>query len=281
VNLRQSPAVQQLVDLALSEDIAAGDVTTEATIDPEAQGAGRIVAREAGVVAGLDVAALVFEKLDPAVRFERHVRDGDEVQPGQPVATVSGPLRALLTGERVALNFLQHLSGVATKTRRLAALIAHTKAKLLDTRKTTPGMRLLEKYAVRCGGGENHRMNLAEAVLLKDNHIAAVGGVAEAVRRARERAPRGLRVQVEVSSIAELEEALSAGAHAVLLDNMSLEDIRRAVELCAGRCFVEASGGVTEKTIVAIAEAGVDAISCGALTHSAPALDMSLELLPH
>ncbi len=281
MNLRQSPAVQQLVDLALSEDIAAGDVTTEATIDPEAQGAGRIVAREAGVVAGLDVAALVFEKLDPAVRFERHVRDGDEVQPGQPVATVSGPLRALLTGERVALNFLQHLSGVATKTRRLAALIAHTKAKLLDTRKTTPGMRLLEKYAVRCGGGENHRMNLAEAVLLKDNHIAAVGGVAEAVRRARERAPRGLRVQVEVSSIAELEEALSAGAHAVLLDNMSLEDIRRAVELCAGRCFVEASGGVTEKTIVAIAEAGVDAISCGALTHSAPALDMSLELLPH
>lgn len=278
MSLRECPTVRRLVEMALDEDIGAGDHTTEATIPPDQEGRAEIIAKHEGVVAGLEVAALVFETLDPQVRFEPRVRDGDVVAPGQVLAAVSGRLRSLLTGERVALNFLQHLSGVATKTRALASLIAHTKAKLLDTRKTTPGMRVLEKHAVRCGGGQNHRLNLSEAILIKDNHVAAAGGVGKAVRLVRERAPEGLVFEVEITDVSQLEEAIAAGADAVLLDNMPLEELRRAVQANAGRVLLEASGGVSEQTIAQIAETGVDMISCGALTHSAPALDISMDL---
>ncbi len=269
-----------LIDLALAEDVGAGDVTTAATIPPGARASGVMLAKSPGVVSGLEVAAAVFRRVDPAVRFTRMVADGDRVADRQPLASVEGPAAALLIGERTALNLVQRLSGVATLTARFVEAVEGTGARIVDTRKTTPGMRWLEKAAVRHGGGGNHRYNLADGVLIKDNHLAAVGGpdrIARAIRLARERVPHGLKIEVEVTTLGELDEALAAGADIVLLDNMDVPTIAEAVQRTAGRALLEASGGVTLDTVRAIAETGVDLISVGALTHSAGSLDISLE----
>lgn len=230
-------------------------------------------------MAGLPVAARVFTLVDPAVSFLSLVKEGEEVAPGQEVARIKGPARALLTAERTALNFLQHLSGIATRTRRLAGLIADTGARLVDTRKTVPGMRLLAKYAVTVGGGGNHRLGLDDGILIKDNHIKAAGGIAAAVERARALAPHTLRIEVECETLAQVREALQAGADIVLLDNMSPEQVREAARLVAGRALIEVSGGVTEENIRAMALAGADLISVGALTHSVRAVDISMEIV--
>ncbi len=275
-------AWEAIVDLALVEDLGGGDVTTETTISAAARARGTIVAKADGVLSGLGVAAAVFHRVDPAVRFEARAADGQRVAPGEIVAAIEGSARSLLAAERVALNFLQRLSGVATLTARYVAAVTGTGARIVDTRKTTPGLRQLEKVAVRDGGGRNHRFNLTDGVLIKDNHLAAVGGhgperVARAVRLARERAPHPLRIEVEVTTLDELAEALAAEADIVLLDNMDLATLRLAVAQTAGRALLEASGGVSLATVRAVAETGVDLISVGALTHSAPALDLSLD----
>lgn len=271
-------AARPLIELALREDIGPGDVTTESTLPEEARGKGRIVAKAHGVICGLPIAGEVFKRVDPGIAFQPSVRDGEPVQPGQAIAEVTGPLRGILTAERVALNFLCRLSGIATLTAKFVDAVAPYRAVILDTRKTTPGWRALEKYAVRCGGGRNHRMGLYDMVLIKDNHIAACGSISEAVRRVREAGVR-LPLEVEVGEIAELEEALELGVDRILLDNMSVDEIAAAVKLAAGRVPLEASGGVTLENVAAIAATGVDYISVGALTHSAPALDLSLELV--
>ncbi len=262
----------------LAEDLGRGDVTTLLLVPPDLRGRGKIVAKAPGVLAGIPVAAEVFRLLDAGIRFDPQKGDGDELAPGQVVAELEGPLAAILGAERLALNLLQRLSGIATLTRAYVRAVAGTKAKILDTRKTTPGLRALEKYAVRVGGGQNHRFGLFDGILIKDNHIAAVGGVAEAVRRAKAGAPHHLKVEVEVRDLAELEAALSAGADLILLDNMDEATIREAVRLAGGRVPLEASGNMTLKRVRGVAEAGVDYISVGALTHSAPALDLSLEV---
>ncbi len=264
-----------LVERALAEDLGAGDVTSNALIAATLEGAAVIEAREALVVAGLPVAADVFRRLECAL--DATVADGARVEPGSVVARVRGPARALLAAERTALNFLQRLSGVATHTARFVDAVRGTRARIVDTRKTTPGWRALEKYAVRCGGGENHRSGLFDGVLIKDNHIAAVGSVGDAVKRAREHAPAGLRVQVEVESLAAACEALEAGADLLLVDNQPPALIAEIVRLARGRAPVEASGGVNLATVAEIARTGVDRISIGALTHSAPAVDLALE----
>jgi len=269
-----------MVDLALAEDIGGGDVTTLAMVPEEARARGIFVVKDEGVVSGLATAAFTFRRVDPAIRFTPVVADGARVRPGDVIAEAAGPARGLLGGERVALNFLQRLCGVATMTARFVAAVAGTEAKIVDTRKTTPGLRLLEKAAVRDGGGFNHRIGLADGVLIKDNHLAAIGGpdrVTIAVRRARERAPHTLRIEVEVTTLAEVAEAVAAGADVILLDNMAIAAMGQAVALVAGRALLEASGGVRLDTVRAIAETGVDLVSVGALTHSAPALDISLD----
>ncbi len=265
-----------LLDQALAEDVGDGDRTTLWTVPPEARGRGRILARARGVICGLPVAAEVFRRVEPRLAFRPRVEEGAEVAPGQTVAEVEGPLSGILTGERVALNFLQRLSGIATLTRRFVEAVSGTKAVILDTRKTTPGWRLLEKYAVRVGGGQNHRMGLYDMVLIKENHIAAAGSLRAAVERVRARNRERLPVEVEVRTLEELEEALALGVRRILLDNMDLETLQEAVERTGGRARLEASGGVTLETVRAVAETGVDFISVGALTHSAPALDLSL-----
>lgn len=269
-------AVERVVAAALAEDVGAGDLTTEATVPEAAAGVGEILLREPGVVCGLAVAEAVFRALDPELRFEPLVEEGARGEGPGPVAVVEGSLRAILTGERTALNLLGRLSGIATLTRRYVDAVAGTGVAILDTRKTTPGLRLLEKYAVACGGGRNHRAGLDGGVLIKDNHLRAAGSLAEAVRRVR--SAGDLEVEVECESLPQVAEALAAGADAILLDNMTLEELRAAVALAAGRARLEASGGVTLDNVRAIAETGVDEISVGALTHSARSLDVSLEL---
>jgi len=273
-----NPAIASLIDLALVEDLGRGDVTSDAVFDADATARGAIVAKQRLVVARLDVAEAVFARVDPRLAFARAVADGDEVDRGAIVATVSGGARALLGAERTALNFLQRLSGIATLTRAFVRAVEGTRARVVDTRKTAPGFRALDKAAVRAGGGGNHRADLASGVLIKDNHVAACGSVAEAVRRARAGAPHSLRVEVEVSTESALDEALAAGAEIVLLDNVSPAQARVLVERTAGRALVEVSGGVRLDTVRAFAEAGVDLVSVGALTHSAPAADLSLEV---
>lgn len=270
--------VEPIVMAALREDIRAGDITTEATVPAALQAEAEIVAKQAGVIAGLEVARLVFSLLDDAVRFEALVADGDAVTPGQQLALLHGPARSILTGERVALNFLQRLSGIATRTRGFVQMVAGTRATIVDTRKTTPGLRLLEKYAVRVGGGQNHRYALDDAILIKDNHIRAAGGIGEAVRRARARGGHTTVIEVETQSRQQVEDALVAGAGIIMLDNMTPEQMRECVARIAGQAVTEASGGIHEGTIRAVAEAGVDLISIGALTHSVTALDISLEI---
>jgi nicotinate-nucleotide pyrophosphorylase (carboxylating) len=271
--------VDDIARRGLAEDLNGGvDVTSEATVPADHRCAAELVARAGGVVAGLPVAAAVLELAgDGTVGVEPRVSDGDRVRGGQLLARATGPTRALLTGERTALNLLGRLSGIATLTRRWVDAVEDTGAAVRDTRKTTPGLRALEKYAVRCGGGVNHRRSLADAALVKDNHVAAAGGVAEAFRRVRETFP-GVPVEVEVDTVEDAVSAVEAGADLVLLDNFDVADLRRAVAAVGGRARLEASGGLTLDTARAVAECGVDFLAVGALTHSAPALDVALDL---
>jgi nicotinate-nucleotide pyrophosphorylase (carboxylating) len=270
--------VQEVVRRALEEDVGTGDVTTLATVPADVRAGARILQKQAGVIAGLDTAEAAFRALDPGVRVERLVPEG-RWREGGPVLAVAGSARALLTAERTALNLLGRLSGVATLTARCVRAVEGTGARILDTRKTTPGLRLLEKSAVRAGGGSNHRVGLFDAILIKENHAALAGGVGEAVRRARA-AAADLPLEVECRDEDEISEALAAGAERLLLDNMSPDQLRSAVALVAGRAVLEASGGVSFETLLNYAETGVDFVSVGALTHSAPALDLSLLMEP-
>jgi nicotinate-nucleotide pyrophosphorylase (carboxylating) len=268
--------LERLVESALAEDVGSGDVTTEATVDSDAVGTAELVTRAPGVVAGLDAAEAAFRALDPEIEFVRLAEEGAVLEYPASVARVSGSLRAILTAERTALNFLGRLSGIATLTRRYVDAVEGMGVAILDTRKTTPGLRALEKHAVACGGGRNHRFGLSDGVLVKDNHLRAAGSIRAAVERAR--AATDLPVEVECDTLAQVGDALAAGADAILLDNMTLDELRAAVALAGGSARLEASGGVTLDTVRAIAETGVDEISIGALTHSAPSLDVSLEL---
>jgi nicotinate-nucleotide pyrophosphorylase (carboxylating) len=270
--------VAAVVETALAEDVGAGDVTTEGTIAPETRCRAQLLLKEPGVVAGLDVARLVFQSVDPDVIFDALAGDGDRLDPVPVVlAQIEGPARAVLTGERVALNLLGRLSGIATLTRRYVDAVGGTGARILDTRKTTPGLRALEKYAVRCGGGTNHRFGLFDAILVKENHIRLGGGITAAVQSLRRAS--SLPVQVETETLDEVREALAAGVDGILLDNMAPELMAEAVALARGSAYTEASGGVTLETVRRIAETGVDFVSSGALTHSARSLDVSLEVL--
>ena len=278
--MRVETDLDRAVRTALAEDVGTGDVTTEGVVDELATCRAQLLLKEPGIVCGLDVAAAVFESLDPAVAFDPENGDGDEivVAPAR-LAVVDGPARAILSGERTALNFLGRLSGIATLTRRYVDAIAGTGAVILDTRKTTPGLRSLEKHAVRCGGATNHRFGLDDAILLKDNHLRLAGGIERAIDMLRT-AGSGLPIEVEVEDLAGLEVARAAGADRILLDNMTPAELRRAVRRVAGTVPLEASGGVTLTNVRRIAETGVDTISIGALTHSARSLDVSLEVLP-
>lgn len=273
-----SNPVNKLIDLALEEDIGGGDVTTEHSVPAQAEGQGAIVAKENLVIAGLDLAQHVFQRIDAGVVFQTDYKDGDRIDQGQTVVTLSGRLSALLTAERTALNFLQRLSGIATYVRTYVAMLEGKKVKLLDTRKTTPGWRELEKYAVRTGGGTNHRMGLFDAVLIKDNHIVASGSISEAVRRIKANVSDGMTIEVEATHIGEVEEALDAGAHIIMLDNMDLDQIKEAVNFVNGRAKLEVSGGITRKHLADLADTGIDFISSGALTHSAKAVDLSMRI---
>lgn len=272
--------LERLITIGLEEDLALGDVTTEAVVPEHATGTAVIVAREPLVVSGLTVAEAVIHRVDPTLEVQRVARDGQALERHQVLLRLEGSLRSILMAERLALNFLGRLSGIATHTRRYAELIAHTRAKVVDTRKTTPGFRALEKQAVLHGGGGNHRFHLGDGILIKDNHIQAVGSVVEAIRAARKNARHHLlRIEVEVDTLEQLEQALAEGAEIVLLDNMSPEQLKEAVALTGGRALLEASGGIRLETITAVAEAGVDLISVGNLIHGARWVDVSLDVL--
>lgn len=268
-----------LIRAALEEDVTGEDVSTASVLPAYARGTADLIAKQAGVIAGLPVFARAFQLLDGGTEVKCFVSDGDRVENGQLLATVTGDMRVILTAERTALNFLQRMSGIATYTAKMAALLEGSGLKLVDTRKTTPNMRLFEKYAVRVGGGGNHRYNLSDAVLLKDNHIGAAGGVAEAVRRAKAYAPFTAKIEVEAENIAMALEAVEAGADIVMLDNMSHDDMKAAVQAIGGRALVEISGNVTAENAARLKDIGADIVSCGALTHSAPILDVSLKNL--
>lgn len=271
--------VDNLLLLALQEDISSEDVTTNAVMPEACQGTVQLLCKQDGVIAGMEVFARVFTLLDEKTEIIPYVKDGDEVKKGDLLATVNGDIRVLLSGERTALNYLQRMSGIATYTRSVAKLLEGSKTTLLDTRKTTPNMRIFEKYAVRAGGGYNHRYNLSDGVLLKDNHIGAAGSVTKAVQMAKEYAPFVRKIEVEVENLDMVKEAVEAGADIIMLDNMSPEDMKKAVELIDGRAQTECSGNVTKENIARLTEIGVDYISSGALTHSAPILDISLKNL--
>lgn len=270
--------LRDVVVRALAEDIGAGDITTQATVPSEQKAVGVFRAKEPGIICGIPVLKEVFPTLDPSLLVTSRRDEGVRIQPGEIVVEVQGAARPILSGERVALNFLQRLSGIATLTRSLVDLVADLPVRMVDTRKTTPGLRFLEKYAVRVGGGRNHRFSLADAVLIKDNHIVAAGGITSAVEKARRQIPHTMTVEVEAEDEEQVREALAAGAEIIMLDNMTPEKMRSMVKLIDGRALVEASGNITAKTIRAVAETGVNIISVGALTHSAAALDISLEL---
>ncbi len=262
---------------ALEEDVGTGDITTLTTIPQDVQASGRYIAKESGVICGLDIAERVFELLGGDIDFIKHKNDGDRVEKGDLVAEVNGNAIKLLTGERTGLNIMQRLSGIATRTRAAVDAVAGTAAKICDTRKTTPGLRIMEKYAVRVGGGTNHRFNLADGILIKDNHIVAAGSITKAVESARANAPHTLKIEVEVETFEQLEEALAAKADIIMLDNMAEENMKKAVEIVRGRALLEASGNMGDKDLKAVAETGVDLISIGALTHSVKSLDISLK----
>ena len=271
--------VDHLIKEALQEDISSEDVTTNAVMKEAVTGEVQLICKQDGVVAGLDVFRRVFEILDENVKIDFYCKDGDEVKKGELMGVVTGDIRALLSGERVALNYLQRMSGIATYTHSVAMLLEGTKTKLLDTRKTTPNMRIFEKYAVRVGGGYNHRYNLSDGVLLKDNHIGAAGSVAKAVEMAKEYAQFVRKIEVEVENVDMVREAVDAGADIIMLDNMSPEDMKEAIRIIDGRAETECSGNVTKENIDRLTSLGVDYISSGALTHSAPVLDISLKNL--
>ncbi len=270
--------INDILKRSFREDIGSGDLTTIYCVPPDKIGSGRLIAKEEGVLAGIDVAAEAFTFLDRTVKCQILFKDGQTVSRGDLVMTVNGPLQAILSAERVALNLLQRLSGIATQTALWVEEIEEYPARLTDTRKTTPGLRMFEKYAVRVGGGQNHRMALDGGIMIKDNHIAAAGGITEAVRAVRDKAPFTLKIEVEVTDLDQLQEALAAGADIIMLDNMDSQIMKQAFEINAGRALLEASGNVTLSRLKEIAETGVDYISCGALTHSAKALDFSFLL---
>ena len=270
--------VQELIRKALEYVFCNDAVTTENLIDENQRSRGLFLAKSAGVVAGIAVAEQVFRTLDNDIEFTVIINDGEEATPGDVIAMVEGRTRTLLMGERTALNFLQRLSGIATRTRRMVEMIRYEKAEIVDTRKTTPGLRWLEKYAVRVGGARNHRFGLYDGAMIKDNHIKAAGGIQKAVSTLRARLPHTIRIEVEVENLEQLQEALEARADIILLDNMDVDTLRQAVEITAGRALLEASGGITEETLVDVARTGVDFISIGALTHSAGSLDISFNL---
>lgn len=278
MDAREVKAIQRIIRQALAEDIGPGDVTSAWTLPPALHLYGKMIAKAPGVVAGLEVARMVFQAVDERVDFQSRVADGSPVSHGDVLATVKGPGRSILSAERVALNFLQRMSGIATLTHRYVQAVCGTQAVILDTRKTAPGLRILDKMAVRLGGGQNHRFGLYDMVLIKDNHIAAAGSITAAVEAVRSHNRKGLPVEVEVKDLDELREALDLGVERILLDNMNPEQMRQAVALTAGRAKLEASGGITLDNVAAIARTGVDYISVGALTHSVQALDISLDV---
>ena len=275
--------IRDLIDAALAEDVGQGDPTTDALIEPGLNGSATLVSRENGVIAGIDVAVEVFTQFDPELDTEPLVKDGSSVNAGEQLASVSGSMASILKAERTAVNFLQHLSGVATMTRRYVDAVQGFRAQIVDTRKTTPGLRKLEKHAVAMGGGRNHRYNLGDGILIKDNHIEAMAlqgiGIGDVVKRAHARASHMIKVEIEVETLEQLEEVLKAGADLVLLDNMGPEQMETAVSITDGRALLEASGGITFETVREVAGTGVDIISVGALTHSAPALNISLDMV--
>jgi nicotinate-nucleotide pyrophosphorylase (carboxylating) len=274
--------IEEIIDSALAEDLGKGDITTEALIRDDQQGTGSIVAKMGGILAGIGLVEQVFHRVDPEAKIEVVVKDGARVKSGTRVARISGSIASILKAERVALNFLQRLSGIASDTNRYVERVEGLPVRIMDTRKTTPGLRLLEKYAVTVGGGKNHRLDLGDGMLIKDNHLAILRSqglnIEKIVVKARQNAPHRLPVEVEVRTVAEALEAVEAGADIIMLDNMNLEDMRKAVVSIHGRALIEASGGITLDNVRAVAETGVDFISVGALTHSARALDISLEL---
>ncbi|GHV36953.1 nicotinate-nucleotide diphosphorylase (carboxylating) [Clostridia bacterium] len=272
----EQSVVDRIIKNALSEDVGHGDVTAESCVPCDVQAKGVFTAKEAGIVCGLNVAARVFELAGAGLAFKPLVSDGDEVRVGDIIASVEGNARAVLKAERVSLNLLQRMSGIATRTRQSVLAVADSRAKIADTRKTTPGLRVLEKYAVRVGGGTNHRFNLADGVLIKDNHIVAAGGIAAAVKAAKASIPHTLKIEVETSDLDEVRQALEAGADIIMLDNMTPAQMREAVELINGAALTEASGNMGDKNLAEVAATGVDIISIGALTHSVRALDISL-----
>jgi nicotinate-nucleotide pyrophosphorylase (carboxylating) len=273
-----------LIDIALDEDIGVGDITSESLIPKSLRAKTTIIAKAEGVLAGVDLAKLVFIKVDSNLKFKASLRDGTKLNPGDVIATVTGNARSILKAERVSLNFLQRLSGIATQTKQYVDLIKDLTVDILDTRKTTPGMRLLEKYAVSMGGGRNHRFNLSDGILIKDNHLASLRAqgmtLKEIVVKAKQNAPEGLNVEVEVTNLKEVKEAVSAGADIIMFDNMTPAQMRRAVKIVPATIYTEASGGITLKNLRTVAETGVNYISIGALTHSSKALDISLEFQP-
>ncbi|MBP3446734.1 MAG: carboxylating nicotinate-nucleotide diphosphorylase [Clostridia bacterium] len=278
-NITMKINADDLILNALKEDITSEDISTNSVMPHYQLGEVDLICKEDGIIAGLEVFKRVFELLDSDTKIEFSVNDGDRVENGQKLGTVRGDIRVLLSGERTALNYLQRMSGIATYTRTVADMLEGTGTKLLDTRKTTPGMRIFEKYAVKVGGGYNHRFNLSDGILLKDNHIGAAGGVKEAVAMAKEYAPFVRKIEIEVESLEMLKEALEAGADIIMLDNMSIEDMKKAVELCDGKAETECSGNVTKENVAKLTRIGVNYISSGALTHSSPILDLSLKNL--
>jgi nicotinate-nucleotide pyrophosphorylase (carboxylating) len=271
-------SIQHLIEIALKEDIGSGDITTDNLIDPQLEGKGIIIAKESLVVAGLNVAKQVFQYLDSEVIFRSEYDDGDFLKKGAVLANVKGKLRALLSGERTALNFLQHLSGISTLVRSYMNELSDKNIRLVDTRKTTPGLRVLEKYAVRVGGAYNHRIGLYDGVLIKDNHIAAFGGIKKAIDHIRTRVPHLLKIEVEVSDLDQVKEALESNADVIMLDNMTIKQIKEAIAFIDNRAIVELSGGITKSGLKSLADTGVDIISVGALTHSARCVDISMQI---
>ena len=278
-NITMKMNADKLILQALREDITSEDITTNSVMPHYQAGEVDLICKQDGVIAGLEVFKRVFELLDSSTEVTFYCKDGDTVKKGEKIGLVRGDIRVLLSGERTALNYLQRMSGIATYTREIADLLKGTKTKLLDTRKTTPNMRIFEKYSVKVGGGYNHRYNLSDGILLKDNHIGAAGGVKEAVRMAKEYAPFVRKIEIEVENLDMLKEALEAGADIIMLDNMSVEDMKTAVELCRGKAETECSGNVTRENVARLVDIGVDYISSGALTHSSPILDLSLKNL--
>ena len=278
-NITMKMNADELILQALREDITSEDITTNSVMPHYQAGEVDLICKQDGVIAGLEVFKRVFELLDPTTEVTFTCKDGDTVKKGDKIGLVRGDIRVLLSGERTALNYLQRMSGIATYTREIADLLKGTKTKLLDTRKTTPNMRIFEKYSVKVGGGYNHRYNLSDGILLKDNHIGAAGGVKEAVRMAKEYAPFVRKIEIEVENLDMLKEALEAGADIIMLDNMTVEDMKKAVELCRGKAETECSGNVTRENVARLVDIGVDYISSGALTHSSPILDLSLKNL--